>query len=254
MKRIIFVISMVALLSSSAGAQETRTQATASLMGLGMPGPLASQVAGLATGLGIVTADMFVGTGVVVGATARAANVTSASGTSAIYALVSPASNDIASFIANGASASGPIVDFLKTRATSGAQASTIVQSGDVLGRFRFLGANGTGYDVASEIQATVGGTPGASTDMPGSLIFKTSPDGSVTPTTALTIESDQDLLLTGDLYLADGQNLAFTGASGANTACDTTCTGGCVAGWDTGTSVFVACTNAIADTCLCTK
>jgi hypothetical protein len=72
--------------------------------------------------------------------------------------------------------------------------------------------------------------------------------------TTALTIESDQDLLITGDLYLADGQNLGFTAASSANAACDTTCTTGCVAGWDTGTSVFVACSNAIADTCLCTK
>lgn len=140
-----------------------------------------------------------------------------------------------------------------KTRATDGT-ANTIVNASDGVLTLTGFGANGTTYDPLASIKMTVAGTPGAATDMPGNIIFQTTPDNSATLTTALTIEPDQDILLTGDLYLADGQNLAFTGASGANTACDTTCTGGCVAGWDTGTSVFVACTNAIADTCLCTK
>lgn len=69
-----------------------------------------------------------------------------------------------------------------------------------------------------------------------------------------LRIENDGDLVMTGDLVLADGQNLALTAASGANTACDTTCTTGCIAGFDTGGAVFVACSSAAADTCLCTK
>lgn len=69
-----------------------------------------------------------------------------------------------------------------------------------------------------------------------------------------LRIENDGDLVMTGDLVLADGQNLGLTAASGANTACDTTCTTGCIAGFDTGGAVFVACSSAVADTCLCTK
>jgi hypothetical protein len=40
---------------------------------------------------------------------------------------------------------------------------------------------------------------------------------------------------------------------SGANTACSTTCgTDPCLAGFDTGASVFVTCSDATADTCLC--
>ena len=56
----------------------------------------------------------------------------------------------------------------------------------------------------------------------------------------------------TGQLGSDAGSNLGLTGQNAANTACDTTCTHGCIAGFDTGSSVFVACTDATADTCLC--
>ena len=46
---------------------------------------------------------------------------------------------------------------------------------------------------------------------------------------------------------------VGLTAASSANQACDTTCGGStCFIGWDVGTSVFVACGNAIGDTCIC--
>jgi len=252
MKKILVLLAIVGL-SISAQAQETRTQATASLMALGMPGALATEVAGLATGLGIVTADMFVGTGVIVGATSRAANVTSASGTSALYALVSPASNDVASFIANGATAGGPIVDFLKTRATSGAQASTIVSASDVIGRMRFMGANGTGYDVGAEIIATVDSTPGASADMPGAIDFKVSPDGSATTASALKLTNDK-LATFGGGIKSTATTLGWAARAGANTACSTTCGAGkgCAFGYDIGTTAIVDCSSALADSCAC--
>lgn len=59
MKKILLLLAL--LVATSAQAQSTRTQATANLMGLGMPGPLASEVAGLATGLGIQSGDLIFG-------------------------------------------------------------------------------------------------------------------------------------------------------------------------------------------------
>ena len=52
MKKILFLLLAFPAL---AFGQETRTQATNSLMGLGMPGQLAEQVAGLSTGLGVIS-------------------------------------------------------------------------------------------------------------------------------------------------------------------------------------------------------
>ena len=68
---------------------------------------------------------------------------------------------------------------------------NTIVASGDSLGRIVAMGADGsTGFDPAAAIQFEVAGTPGASTDMPGRILFQTSPDGSQTPATCMTILS----------------------------------------------------------------
>jgi len=53
MKKILLLIAL--LVATSAHAQSTRTQATANLMGLGMPGQLAAEVAGLSTGLGVIS-------------------------------------------------------------------------------------------------------------------------------------------------------------------------------------------------------
>lgn len=56
---------------------------------------------------------------------------------------------------------------------------NTIVTNGDALGEVYFMGANGSGYTVGASIVAQIDGTPGASNDMPGRLIFSTTPDGS---------------------------------------------------------------------------
>jgi hypothetical protein len=54
----------------------------------------------------------------------------------------------------------------------------------------RFSGANGTGYNSAAEIYAEVDGTPGASSDMPGRLVFSTTADGASSPTERMRISS----------------------------------------------------------------
>jgi len=67
---------------------------------------------------------------------------------------------------------------------------NTIVSASDTIGTINFQGANGTGFDTAAQIYAFVDGTPGAATDMPGGLIFSTTPDASATPAERMRITS----------------------------------------------------------------
>jgi len=73
-----------------------------------------------------------------------------------------------------------------KTRGTS-VGATTIVESGDTIGRITFQGSDGTEFVQAADITAEVDGTPGAN-DMPGRLVFSTTPDGSASPTERMRI------------------------------------------------------------------
>ena len=65
------------------------------------------------------------------------------------------------------------------------------VTNGNDLGHITFYGADGTDFNQAAMITAQVDGTPSDGTDMPGRLVFKTSSDGSATPTERLRIASD---------------------------------------------------------------
>jgi len=85
--------------------------------------------------------------------------------------------------------AQGTILNLQKSKsATIGT--NTIVASGDGLGEIYFLGANGTSFSNAAAIIAQVDGTPGASNDMPGRLLFSTTADGSGSPTERMRIDS----------------------------------------------------------------
>ena len=64
------------------------------------------------------------------------------------------------------------------------------VTNGNDLGHISFYGADGTDFNMASQITSQVDGTPSDGTDMPGRLVFKTSSDGSATPTERLRIDS----------------------------------------------------------------
>jgi hypothetical protein len=77
---------------------------------------------------------------------------------------------------------------FLKSRnATIGSH--TVLQAEDEIARINFYGSDGSAYRRAAQIHVKVDGTPGAS-DMPGRIVFSTTPDGSATPTDRLTIDS----------------------------------------------------------------
>lgn len=82
--------------------------------------------------------------------------------------------------------------------ATVGTQG--IVSSGDSLGGIGFNGDDGTNFISAASITAVVDGTPGTN-DMPGRLVFSTTPDGSDTPVERARIITTGLSLATGNTY-----------------------------------------------------
>lgn len=87
------------------------------------------------------------------------------------------------------AGAQGSVFSLQKSKsATIGT--NTIVASGDAIGEIYFKGANGTSFTNAAAITAQVDGTPGASNDMPGRLVFFTTADGSGTLTERMRIDN----------------------------------------------------------------
>jgi len=85
---------------------------------------------------------------------------------------------------------SGPILGFVKTRG-SVVGSNTLVVIGDELGTICWYAADGTDtQSAAASIACQVGGNPGAN-DTPGNLVFNTTPDGSASPLTRMTILAD---------------------------------------------------------------
>lgn len=112
---------------------------------------------------------------------------------SSITAVTFPAQVQTNSFYSYSASlfsadATGSNFLFLKSRnATTGSH--TVVQANDVLGQTQYAGSDGTAFITGAAISAVVDGTPGLN-DMPGRLIFSTTPAGSVNPVERMRIKS----------------------------------------------------------------
>ena len=84
--------------------------------------------------------------------------------------------------------ANSSILDFNKSgNATPGSH--TLVANGEALGNIIFRGSDGTNFEDAASIRATVDGTA-ADDDMPGTLIFSTTASGAVTASTRMVINS----------------------------------------------------------------
>lgn len=100
-------------------------------------------------------------------------------------------------------------------RSRGSESAPTIVQNGDLLGVMDGLGFDGTDFEIGAQIDYVVDGTPG-SNDMPGAIVFKTTPDGGFTPATAATISNDKTLTLYGALDTAlDVSGVVLTSTAG---------------------------------------
>lgn len=89
-----------------------------------------------------------------------------------------------------------------------------IVADGDVVSRYLAAAYDGTDYNMMAEIRMEVDGTPGAN-DMPGRIVFLTSPDGSNVPTEAMRISQDQIITLANALSEANGGTAQSTYAAG---------------------------------------
>jgi hypothetical protein len=100
-------------------------------------------------------------------------------------------SGPVAGFVKANNSAAAPGATVYGCRSRGTLAAPTIVQNGDVLATYLGLGFDGTDLAIAADIEFQVDGTPG-SDDMPGRILFKTTPDGTQTPVEALRIDSSQ--------------------------------------------------------------
>jgi hypothetical protein len=157
--------------------------------------------------------------------------------------------------VAGGADANGASLNLLKTRATDGS-GNTVVSSGDDLGSIIFRGADGTDYAPGARIFAETSAAAG-SDDMPTQLVFQTTPDGSATLTTGLTIGSDQSATFTGAITSSIATTIGWSVVDQTdNQACNTGCTSGCVFGIEnaTGTAItgIVSCAATTSDLCVC--
>jgi hypothetical protein len=75
-------------------------------------------------------------------------------------------------------------------RKSNGTKSSpTAVANGDQVGVLVFAGYDGSNYQNTAYIESRVDGTPGAN-DMPGRMVFFTTPDGSTSPTERMRITS----------------------------------------------------------------
>lgn len=229
------------------------------LMGLGMPGELASAIEAHDASTGALTpaADNTydIGTsaleyknlflegkasitgatgGFLWGATSVDADVRAFAGDPPVYVQSNPASTGFPVICSFGNNSSGQQLVFVKTRAT-GANADTIVQDGDFLGTIHAFGADGATYRSAARIDFRVAGTPGVG-DMPGSIGFLTSADGAASPSIRFVIgptgNLTQDATNGGNIVLSKAStsvaqpvNVGVT-AAGTTTADATALTG----------------------------
>jgi hypothetical protein len=95
----------------------------------------------------------------------------------------------------------------------------TNVIAGSILGRHVYNGFDGTNYRTGAQITVEVDGTPGAN-DMPGRLVFSTTPSGSSSPTERLRLNSAGNLLI-GNTTGTD--TLSVTGTASVSTSITTT-------------------------------
>ena len=114
------------------------------------------------------------------------------------------------------ASGLGPSIRMQKSRSAI-VGANTIVQNGDTAGDVYFFGANGTGYTECALIRAEIDGSPGASNDMPGRLIFATTPDGTGAVLERMRIDNNGKLFLNTTTVRNNAmQSIDFNGSTAA--------------------------------------
>jgi hypothetical protein len=118
----------------------------------------------------------------------------------------------------NTTAASGAGIFACRSRGTLAAP--TIVQDNDNLATISFAGGDGVDLALAARISVEVDGTPG-SNDMPGRMVFLTTPDGSQTPVEAMRINNAQNVTVSaGNLIIGtSGKGIDFSATPGTGTS-----------------------------------
>jgi hypothetical protein len=124
---------------------------------------------------------------------------------------------------------------YLELNRARGTQASpSAVGSGDDLGLINFYGHDGATFIRSALIKAVVDGTPGAN-DMPGRLVFSTTPDSGSSPVERMRLTSD------GYMRLGDGTTYYHTiRGAGGNEALEFTANAGQQSATTAGTIKFL--------------
>lgn len=118
--------------------------------------------------------------------------------------------NNSAGIQRSQSSTAAPTLVFNKARGSLGSEADT--NNGDFTGSILFRGYHTNGFYSGASISSKVSGTHGTS-DMPSTLLFSTSNDGSSTPTSRMEIDEDGVMKLTGGVQ-SGRQDLLFNNSS----------------------------------------
>ena len=139
-----------------------------------------------------------------------------------------------------GSTPGGAILNFTTSRGST-AGSNTIVANNDELGGINFCGADGTRPIAGAAIGAYVDGTPG-NLDMPGRLVFSTTPSGSASPTERMRIKENGYVLINTTTALGNGSLQVRGQGTTQITLQDSTTTAfyHYLGSWNTGTGNFV--------------
>lgn len=99
--------------------------------------------------------------------------------------------------------------------ATTGS--NVIVNNSDYIGSLEFRGNNGTTFSTAAQILVQVDGAPGATNDMPGAILFATSPDASAIPVERMRVTSNGDVCIGNTALTNAGSRGIITQGSAGN-------------------------------------
>jgi len=89
-------------------------------------------------------------------------------------------------------------LDLSKARGTGASP--TAVQSSDYIGQVRMLGYDGNSYDNFADIYAQAAGTI-STTSHPTKVVIRTTQASATSPTTAVTIDENQNMTVNGNIY-----------------------------------------------------